>query len=296
MTKELSGILVPVTTPFDRTSGDIDYGAVRSNTKFFLDNGAAGLLAAGSTGEAPLLTDAESSALVRELRTMVPVDRWLIVGAGRESTAATVSACRAAWDAGADAVLIRAPSYFASAMTEKTLLDHFKRVADESPLPVLLYNMPKYTHVNFAPSLIASLADHENIIGAKDSSGDLDTFKSYRDAAPDWSLLVGSGTTLLRGLQLGAVGGIVAVGNFALEIAVGVFDKFNAGDLDASRIQQTSLATLHREIVARYGPAGVKIAMDVAGLAGGPVRAPLGNLSGKTIDPIRQLLTESMHG
>jgi 4-hydroxy-2-oxoglutarate aldolase len=294
--KDLSGVFVPITTPFDRQNEQVDYGAVRSNTKFLLDQGAAGLLVAGSTGEAPLLLDAEVKSLEGELRTIVPEDKWLIVGAGRESTAATVSACRAAWESGADAVLIRAPSYFASALTERTLLDHFKRIADESPLPVLLYNMPKYTHVNFAPSLIASLADHKNIIGAKDSSGDLDNLKSYRDAAPNWSILVGSGAAFLRGLELGALGGILAVGNFALELTVGVFDNFKTGDLTAAKIKQTSLTNLHQEIVAKYGPAGVKIAMDIVGLAGGPVRAPLGNLSGKTIDPIRQLLTEAMHG
>ena len=296
MTKTLSGVLVPVTTPFHPSTGHIDYEAVRSNAQSFLNQGATGLLVAGSTGEAPLLTDDEATALVRELRNLIPDDRWLIVGAGRESTTATVAACKSAFDAGADAVLIRAPSYFASAMTEATLSEHFKTIADESPAPVLLYNMPKYTHVNFTPELISTLASHQNIIGAKDSSGNLDNFKLYREAASNWSMLVGSAGVLLGALELGAVGGILAVGNFAFELAKGVHTEFTNGNAETAAARQEVLGTLHREIVAAHGPAGVKCAMDFVNLTGGHVRSPLADLQQNDTERIRELLAELLPG
>lgn len=290
MTKNLTGVLVPVTTPFDRKNGHIDYGSVRTNCSFFLNAGANGLLAAGSTGEAPLLANGEVASLVRELRTLIPEDKWLIVGTGRESTAATVAACSVAWQHGADAVLVRAPCYFASAMTEQVLVSHFTRVADESPIPVLLYNMPKYTHIDLSSSLVATMAKHQNVMGVKDSSGDLENFKSYRNAAPDWSLLVGSGATFLDGLEAGAIGGVLAVANFAIGLSLDVLEAFNRSDHATATTAQERLTTLHKNIVAGMGPPGVKAAMDLVGLSGGTLRSPLIEVSSDARILIKDLL------
>ncbi len=273
----------------DRETGHIDYGSLRSNSQFLLTNGASGVLAAGSTGEAPLLADAEVASLVRELRSIVPADKWLIVG---ESTSATRAACRSASETGADIVLVRAPSYFSSAISEQSLIEHFSRVADHSPVPVMLYNMPKYTHVNFAPSLIAAMASHENVIGIKDSSGDIDNLRTYREAAPNWCILVGSGAALLDGLAAGAAGGIVAVGNFALGLAVQVFDLHATNEIVEASDSQKQLGTLHRQIVAPFGPAGVKKAMDLVNLRGGPVRPPLSELTDAETEQTRNLLAK----
>ncbi len=291
MTKDLADILVPLTTPFDSVSGQIDYGALRANAQALLAAGATGVVAVGSTGEAPLLSDEEARLTVSNLRPVVPDECWLIMGAGRESTRATIDACRAGKESGADVALVRAPSYFAPSLTEKALLDHFKRVADESPIPVLLYNMPKYTRVNFAASMVGALAGHENVAGAKDSSGNLQNFKSYREAAPDWSMLIGSGAALLGALELGAVGGIVAVANFACELAVEVAEAFFRTDYETAREAQNRLGRLHTEIVGKWGPAGVKAAMDAVGLAGGNVRAPLVDLSDRERSTVVELLT-----
>jgi len=131
----------------------------------------------------------------------------LIVGAGRESTRLTVTACRAAAEEGAEAALVRPPVYFASALSRQAVVDHFRAVADESPIPILLYNIPKYTNLPLSAFVLSSLADHPNVFGAKDSSGDLRNFAAYRDAVPEWRLFIGSGALLYAALELGAVGG-----------------------------------------------------------------------------------------
>jgi dihydrodipicolinate synthase/N-acetylneuraminate lyase len=290
MTVDMSGVLVPLTTPFDVATGDVAAVALRNNARALLDQGVAGFVASGSTGEASMLSEDEARQVVAWLRDVTPDDRLLIVGAGRESTRGTIQACRAGWEEGADAALVRAPSYYASALNQAALADHFRAVADASPIPILVYNIPKYTHLSLSDTLLASLADHGNIVGAKDSSGDLKHFASYRDAVPKWHLFVGSGAGLYAALELGAVGGIVAVANYAAETAVAVFEAFRAGDKAAAGSAQEVLTPLHKEIVAQFGPAGVKAAMDVVGLFGGPVRAPLPALDDSQRAAVTRLL------
>lgn len=272
---KLRGVLAPLTTPFDAASGDVAPVALRSNARAVLDAGATGVVVGGSTGEAPLLSDEEARQMVGWLREVVPDDRLLIVGAGRESTRATVAACRDAAEQGADAALVRTPAYYAPSMSQQGLIDHFRVVADESPIPILVYNMPKYTNLPVTDTVLTTLANHPNIIGAKDSSGDLKNFAAYRDAVPEWALFVGSGALVYAALELGAVGGILAVADFAAGLSVAVSDAFARGDKAAAGQAQERLTPLHKEIVGTYGPAGVKCAMDAVGLTGGSVRAPL---------------------
>lgn len=293
MTLELSGVLVPLTTPFDVATGDVAPVTLRGNARTFLDAGVAGFVSGGSTGEAAMLSEPEARQLVEWLRDVTPDDRTLLVGAGRESTRGTIEACRAGAEEGADGALVRAPSYYAAALDHSALVEHFRRIADESPIPILVYNIPKYTHLALTDSLFATLADHDNIVGAKDSSGDLKNFAAYRDAVPAWRLLVGSGALLYAALEAGAVGGIVAVANYAPEMAVTVMDAFVRGDKAAAGAAQETLTPLHKEIVARWGPAGVKAAMDAVGLSGGPVRPPLPELRSDERDAVGRLLEQS---
>jgi dihydrodipicolinate synthase/N-acetylneuraminate lyase len=278
MTKRLGGLLVPITTPFDARTGEVAPVALRGNARALLEAGIDGILAAGSTGEAALLSEPEYRQVVAWLRDVVPDDRWLLAGAGRESTRATIAACAAAAEEGADAVLVRAPAYYGPSLPPAALADHFRRVADDSPIPVLLYNIPKYTHLTLPDALFASLAEHENVLGAKDSSGDLKLFGAYRTAVPRWALFVGSGSHYYAALELGAVGGILAVACYAAPIAVRVGERFAQGDRAGAGAAQEVLTPLNKEVVQKSGVPGVKAAMDAAGLAGGPVRAPLADL------------------
>jgi len=271
--------LVPITTPFDPVSGDVAPVSLRENARALLDAGVDGIVPCGSTGEAALLDEEECRNIVAWLRDVVPADRWLIAGTGQESTRATINACRAAAEEGADAVLVRSPAYYAPSMNNSALVTHFRRVADESPVPLFLYNMPKYTHVVLSDSLFATLADHPNIWGAKDSSGDMKNFAAYRDAVPDWTLLVGSGGLYYAALEMGAAGAIAATGCFAAAATKRIGVAYAAGDRRGAGAAQELLGPLHKEIVAGLGVAGVKAAVDAVGLCGGPVRPPLTDLS-----------------
>lgn len=294
MNRRPSGLLVPITTPFDSQTGDVAPVALRQNARALLEAGVDGIVATGSTGEAALLSDHEYGSVIKWLREVVPDDRWLVVGAGRESTRATIAACRVAGDEGADAVLLRAPSYYGVTLSTTALAAHFRRVADESPVPVLLYNMPKYTHVNFSEALVAALADHDNIAGMKESSGDLKQFAVLQSTAPQWALFMGSGSRFYSGLELGAAGGVLAVACFASSVAVRVRDKFRSGDRAGAGAAQEVLSPLSREIVDSLGVPGVKAAMDAAGLVGGPVRPPLMDLAGPDRARIASLMTQAL--
>jgi len=291
--KRPGGLLVPLTTPFDDVTGEVAPVHLRDNARALLDAGATGLLAAGSTGEASLLDDNEYRNILEWLRDVVPPEKWLIAGAGRESTRGVISACRVAADAGADAALVRPPAYYSPAMSNDALIDHYRMVADDSPIPVMVYNMPKYTHISISDAIVAALADHENIWGAKDSSGDLKNLSSYMEAAPNWTLLVGSGALYYAALELGAAGAIAATACFATKATCEIGLAYSAGDKQGAGSMQERVAPLHAGIVGRLGIAGVKAAMDEAGAYGGPVRAPLKGLAEKQQQEVKELLDQA---
>lgn len=271
----MNGVFAPITTPFEPGSGDVAPQHLRNNITRLLSEGVNGIVVSGSTGEAPLLDPEEQRTLVAGARQAMPNGTPLIVGTGAESTRQTIALTQAAADEGADAVLVRPPGYFAAAHTPASLLAHFRAVADASPIPVLIYNIPKYTHLPLAPALLQQLAGHERIVGVKDSSGDLKNLSAYREAVPEWTVLAGSASLLFAALELGCQGGVVGVACFAGRLCVSLVDAFQRGDKVAAGAIQDRVGPLDREIVAKLGPPGVKAAMDAVGLYGGPVRPPL---------------------
>lgn len=296
MSRQIGGVLAPIATPFQVQSGDLDLEHSASNAQQLLAQGLDGIVVAGSTGEAPLLDPDEQRRLVAALRAVVPRDRWLLAGTGAESTRAAIALSRAAAAEGADAVLVRPPSYYSAAHSTQSLAAYFRAVADASPVPVLVYNIPKYTRLPISPELLAELAAHGNIAGAKDSSGDAKNLAAYRAAVPQWSLLVGSGSLLVTALELKCQGGIMAVACFAAQLSATIYAAAQAGDWARARELQARLATLDKEIVGKLGPAGIKAAMDCVGLYGGPVRAPLAPLAAPDRDRIGQLLAPIQPG
>jgi len=269
------GVFPPITTPFDRATGDIAPMPFRQNIERLLAAGVSGIVVSGSTGEAALLDADEQRRVVEIARDAMTDGAWLIAGTGGESTRETIALSRAAAAAGADAVLVRPPSYFSAAASPATLVTHFRAVADASPVPVLIYNIPKYTHITLAPGLLQQLAGHERIIGVKDSSGDLKNVAAYREAVPQWTIVVGGASLLLTALELGCQGGIVGVACFQPGLCVQLLREFEQGHRAAAGALQERITPLDKEIVGKLGPAGVKAAMDAVGLYGGPVRAPL---------------------
>ncbi|MEP7346709.1 MAG: dihydrodipicolinate synthase family protein, partial [Gemmatimonadaceae bacterium] len=273
--KQLTGVFGPVVTNFDGR-GDVDLDAFGFNARAHLDAGLQGLVVCGSTGEAALLDESERLRLIEMARSVVPSDRWLIVGTGAESTRACVRRCNEAAARGADAVLVVAPHYYGNAMSSAVLEAHYEVVADESPVPVLLYNIPKYMHFRLEPELVATLAGHPNIVGMKDSSGDLATLEKYMASqSTAFTMLTGHGGCFHQALGLGVRGGILAVALFAAELSLEVFRAHAEGRTADGAEAQRRLTPVALEIVGRMGIGAVKVALERVGLAGGPVRMPL---------------------
>ena len=274
---DLAGIFAPITTPFDVATGDVAPQQLKDNVTRLLADGLDGIVVAGSTGEAPLLDADEHRRIVAWTREVTPKGKWLIAGTGAESTRQAIALTRAAAAEGADAVLVRPPSYF-PAVAARSLANYYRAIADASRVPVLVYNIPKYTHVSLPAELLEELSTHARVVGVKDSSGDLKNLAAYREAAPQWAVFVGSGSLLLPALELECDGGIVAVACFAARPCADLITAYRGGDRAAAVALQDRIGPLDKEIVGKLGPAGVKAAMDAVGLYGGPPRPPLAPL------------------
>jgi len=276
MMNQLRGVFAPVITTFYPQTGELDLASFAANIRSHLAAGLHGIVVTGSTGEATLLDSNERAAMVDAAREMVPSDKTLIVGTGAESTRTCLELTRDAASRGADAVLVVAPHYYGTAMTTPALSKHYRRIADESPVPVVLYNIPKYMHFSLAPGLVSELSLHQNIVGIKDSSGDLSLLASYLNAESEsFAVLTGNAGTFLGALRAGAHGGILAVALFAAAMSLDVYEAALRGDDAAADAAQARLTPLGAKIVGEMGVAGVKAAMDRVGLLGGPVRSPL---------------------
>ncbi len=273
--------MAPVATPFDAETGEIAPVVLRQVSRELLAAGLEGLVVAGSTGEGELLDESERIQLVEWMRDVVPDDRWLIAGTGAESTRASIRAAIAAGNAGADAVLVRPPAYFGGLLSPAGFAYHYAAIADASPVPVIIYNIPKYTHIALQDASLRAIADHENVIGFKDSSGDLKVFSAFRAAAPRLGGLMGAGHLFYPALEMGATGGILAVACFAAEQCNRLWHAFLDDDRQTAGAMQERLNPLARDIVGAFGPAGIKCAMEIVGLGCGPVRPPLIDLDAR---------------
>lgn len=273
--KQLSGVMVPAVTPFLPT-GELDLPAFQQNLRAHLQLGMNGALVAGSSGEAALLDDSERGALIKSAREVIPADKWLLAGIGGESTRQTINRARVAHSEGADAVLVVAPHYYLKRTNEAALSAHYNAVADASPLPVMLYNIPVYAHLTLSPTLIQQMAQHDNVIGMKDSAGNLPMLAEYLSAQSDtFRVLTGSGGTAVSALRAGASGAILAIALFGGLTALAMHDALRSGDDVTADALQLRLAPLASDIGGALGPAGIKAAMDIVGLAGGAPRSPL---------------------
>jgi 4-hydroxy-2-oxoglutarate aldolase len=287
----LSGIYPPIATPF--TDGEVDYAGLAHNTTRWMQTGLRGLLALGSNGEAAFVDEDEAERIVATVREGVPRDRVLLVGTGRQSTRATIAATKRAAHAGADAVLVLTPFYFKSQMTPDALVAHYHAVADASPVPVLLYNFTNVTAMNMTPDTVAALSAHPNIVGIKDSNGDVGQVAAIVARTPaEFAVVVGSAATLYPSLVVGAAGAIVAVANVVPEICVELFTLARAGKHDEAKALQRRLTPLAAAVTGGFGIPGLKLAMEMAGYVGGDVRGPLRPAKPEARDAIARLYEE----
>jgi 4-hydroxy-2-oxoglutarate aldolase len=288
---KLSGVLAPIPTPFDH-NGQLDTGRLQQSLRRWMTSPLHGVVVLGSNGEAALLDEDESDRAVGAAREVVPRDRVLLAGVGRESTAATVHAARRAAALGADAVLVRTPGFFKSQMTADVFVRHYTTVADHTPVPVYLYNFTAVTGVDLPPAAVARLALHPNIVGMKESGGDVGRIAELVDRTPaDFQVLAGSATTFYPSLVMGAVGGILALSCVVPDACVKLFDLTRQGRHQDARALQRRLVPLGRLLGSVHGVPGLKAALTLLGHDVGSPRPPLMPLSETGITELREALS-----
>jgi 4-hydroxy-2-oxoglutarate aldolase len=290
----LSGLLLPVTTPFTTTE-QVDTAVLKSNIERWNGTGIAGYVILGSTGERVNLDEREYIQVIETTRRAVPERMTFIVGAGQQSTRGTIAEIERAAKAGAEAVLVITPHYYRSAITQEALVTHYTAVADASPIPIILYSMPDLTGIKIEPKTAARLSEHPRIIGLKDSSNNLTKFaEAVSMVNEDFAMTIGNGTIFSEALQAGAGGGILAVGCVVPELCLEVFHAVRAGEIEHAKTLQSKLTPLARAVTKTYGIGGLKAAMEMVGYFGGRVRAPLQAPGEEAIEEIRELLTAAM--
>lgn len=289
---DLGGSFLPVTTPFDPVTGDVDVVAFRANLRRWLEHPVAGILISGSTGESVFLDEEERVTLIEAAADIVPHDRIVIAGTGTESTRHTIRLTEHAASAGADAVLVSPPAYYKGAMTPRVLARHYEAVADASPVPVLIYQVPlRLSTLDLPTGLVAELSQHPNIVGIKDSRGKLDLVgELVEQTDDDFQVLVGSGAILYGALEMGAAGGIMAVGLMAPAQGAEVSVAFREGRTEDAGRAQERIAPVHQQIVGGMGVPGIKAALDLLGYHGGDPRPPLEGAAEEKVQEVRSIL------
>ena len=278
---KLKGVIPPVATPF-KSNGEIDFTAYESNLKKWVEKGVNGILAFGSNGETVHLTQDEKIELVKKSSEVLPEDKLLIAGSGGLTPEETIELTNRSAKQGADVALVITPYFYSSNMTEKALIKYYEEVAAKAEIPIMLYNVPKYTGIKIPLEVIAELSKNENIIGMKDSSGDITYLAQIMEvSAEDFDPLVGTANAFYPALTLGVQGGILALANIAPAECVKVLNLVKENKLDKARKLYTKLIPTNKAVTAKYGIPGLKAAMDKLGYYGGKPRKPLITLDDK---------------
>jgi 4-hydroxy-tetrahydrodipicolinate synthase len=269
----MEGVGVPLATPFD-DAGGVDHDALDALVSWVTDHGIDFLVPCGSNSEVELLTAGERAAVVETVVEAAPDGVPVLAGTGSPGRRETLACTKAAAEAGADAALVVTPFYYDHELDD--IAAYYREVADESPVPVYLYSVPKYTGVALDSRTVESLAAHPNVAGMKDSTGDLGAFQRLRRATDDaeFDLLVGSGSLFAPALDAGADGGVLAVGNVVPERVKEVAELHVAGNDEAARALNRRLVDLDHAVTTEYGVPGLKAAMRTRDVDAGTVRSP----------------------
>jgi len=289
---DLNGIFPPIPTPF--VDGEVAYDQLAANIEKWCQTGLKGLVVMGSNGEYVYLSAEEKRKLVEKTVELTPDPMLVIAGTGCESTKETIELTRDCADRGVHAALVVTPHYYAGKMNEAAMLAYFTAVADQSPIPILLYNVPKFTHVNMTWRLVSQLSDHPNIVGIKDSTGNVIQLGEFaNNVAADFNLLVGTAGALFGGLTLGCAGGVLALANVAPQQCVEIYRLAKAGNFAEAKKLQLKMIPVNQAVTAVYGVPGLKAAMDMLGYFGGDPRPPLLPSSEKEKSEIREILIKA---
>jgi 4-hydroxy-2-oxoglutarate aldolase len=288
----LRGVFPPIPTPFD-AQGDVALGALADNLAWWNEYDLRGYVVLGSNGEGVMLAEDEKVRVWAAARQAIPASRLLLAGTGCQSTRETIALTRRAAEAGADAALVVTPHYYTGKMTADSLVRHYEVLADASPIPILIYNVPAFTGVNMSAAAVARAARHPNIMGIKDTSGNITQLAdTVRQAGPDFQVLAGSASHFFPGLAVGAVGGILALANIAPARCLELYRLFQEGRWQEAAELQRWMLPVNHAVTAGLGIAGLKAAMDMLGHYGGPVRLPLLDLGEEERQALGKLLAE----
>ncbi len=287
----IKGIFAPIPTPF--INEEIAYDKLEENVAKWGKTRLSGLVVFGSNGEAPYVDENEKVEMWTFVRSHLPKEKLMIAGTGAESTRGTVRLTEKAASAGADAALVISPNFFKANMKEPALAAYYKDVAESSPIPVLIYNMPGNTSLNLSSSLVARLAGHPNIVGVKDSGGNIVQISEIlRDVPDTFAVFAGSASFLLPAVLMGAVGGTLATANVVPNLCVDLLELGQQGRVREASALQKSLLALNAAVTSRFGVAGLKAALDMIGYFGGLPRRPMLPAQEGEKAEIRRILSE----
>jgi len=288
----LSGAYSPIPTPFN-AKGEVAHDKLAENIAKWSNTSLAGLLVLGSNGEFTYLSDAEKLEVLKTARQVIPKDKLFIAGTGCDSTRATLDLTEQAAGIGADVAIVITPSYYPSKMDGHAMHRHYLELAERSSLPLLLYNMPANTSVDLSAETVVELSQHPNIVGIKDSSGNIVKLgEIIRAASPGFNVLAGSASFLYPALSLGAVGGIMALANIAPKQCHRIYQYTQNQQHEEARQLQLKMIPVNIAVTAQFGVPGLKLALDWLGYYGGPPRSPLAPLDKAQQATLRAKLIE----
>jgi len=273
---KLQGIFSPITTPFNH-EGELWKIKVQHNVEKWNATGLAGYVVSASTGESVMLSADEKIQLWEWVAQWAGADKLLIAGTGMDSVHETVALTNRSADIGYKAALVKTPSFFKNQFTKaETQMLYFRAVADQAKIPVLLYNFPQNTGVDMAAEAVAELSHHPNIVGIKESSGNVEKLlQMVREAKKGFQVLTGSATTLAPSLAIGCSGAILAFANPAPYACISIWEAHRTREPEAALDWQNRIGHPAKLVTTKFGIGGLKYAMDLAGYYGGPPRLPL---------------------
>jgi 4-hydroxy-2-oxoglutarate aldolase len=279
MAMELSGVFPALVTPF-RADESVALEAVKENIRRYNQTRIAGYVVLGSTGEAVMLTRDEADTVLAAAKEAAAPEKLLIAATGAESTGETIARTKRAASLGYSVALVKTPYYYKPVYRAEAYIAHYRAVADASPIPVLLYSVPQFTGITLETPEIVALAAHPNIIGIKDSSGNIQRIgEIIVGTRPDFCVLTGGAAVVYPALAIGARGAVLALAAALPERCAELFELVERGEHEQARDLQLLLVGASKRIVSECGIPGVKYAMDLRGYAGGLGRRPLLPLS-----------------
>lgn len=289
---KLKGAYAPIPTPFEADE-TIAYGKLKENLEKWADSRLDGLVVCGSNGEFPLLDETEKVDLFAFCRKNFPAGRAIIAGTGCESLQATLRLTKKAAEVGCEAALVLTPWYYKGGMNNDVLKAFFNELADKSPIPVILYNMPRNTGVEMNSALISDLSKHQNIIGIKDSSGNIvQIAETIKHSAKEFAVFAGSASFLYATMMLGGAGATMALANVLPNQCAELISLFEKGEHQKAQELQLALLDINAAVTSKFGIAGMKAACELMGYYGGPLRKPLRPSGPEIVSQIKEMLVK----